>query len=408
MSTGFAAELVHTGMQGQKPAARGLLGLGCYGRAQVPALGDTVVSKAGINNITTGLQVNLNPNSGPAAGNCDASGQYVWAIDPTSGTGFWRRMKAGETCSGTYAATVTSGGAQGGVTVTDPSGTVQATNTGGTVTPDPSTQLLQVGPFSIPLGVNQWTVHWSGQLPTDWQAFILPELAHDCSNCAITSMEDATQGHVLGALSDFFTGLPPQVNKDLVGRQYLYIGTGSNGIPQGQTKYVVQRPDQPIVLVKRPDNGDEWGVYMSFIPKDPTKAWDSTSNPFILELEWVAKPQGVWDWIKVIMGAIVDAVGDALDAIGGAACSVLQSPAGSAIGGAAGAVVGGPAGAVAGAKGAQLAAGACGGPPPVIVPAPSSSWLLPVAIAGFGVAALIVMMPKHRKKKAGTKPGGHP
>lgn len=416
MATGLAAEVVHTGMKRQsKPAAKGLLGLGCYGRAALPALGDTVVSKAGTT-LSTVLQTNLITNAGPSVGECTSDGTMIWAIDPTSGTGFWRRLKAGESCSTTGGYTVTAGGTSGGVTVTDPNGNVQS-GAGLTQAPpaaDPNQQILQAGPFSIPLNVTSWTVHWSGQLPTDWQAFILPELAHDCSNCVVTSMEDATPGHVMGALRDFFdpATFPTKINKDLVGRQMLYIGTGSNGIPVGQTRYVVQQPDQPIVLVKRPDNGDVWGVYMSFVPKDPTKAWDSSSNPFELQLKWLPKPTGVWDWIKTILGTIVNAIGDALSAIGGAACDLLQSPAGVVGGAAVGAVVAGPAGAAAGAKGAQAAAGACGGPPPpLVLPPARPAWLLPVAIAGMGVAALFIMMPKRKKKgatRATHKPGGSP
>lgn len=412
MSTGLAAELVHTGTRGAKPHAKGLLGLGCYGRAQVPALGDTVVSKAGITlPPTTGLQTNLTPNAGPVAGECTSDGQFIW--DTSTGTGFWRRLKAGESCVVTGGYTVsTSSGTAGGVTVTDPTGTVQS-GQGLTQAPppvDPNTQVLQVGPFSIPLNVSSWTVRWTGQMPADWQAFILPELAHDCSNCAITSMEDATQGHTLGALMDFFTNLPAKVNKDLVGRQYLYVGTGANGIPQGQGKYVVQRPDQPIVLVKRPDNGDEWGVYMSFVPQDASKAWDSSTNPYVLQLEWLPKPEGVWDWIKIIVGAIVSAVGTALDTIGDLTCDLLQSPAGVVGGAAAGAAVGGAAGAQAGAAGAQIAKGACGSsaPPTPVVAPHANTWVLPVAIAGFGIAAILLMTPKHKKKTGTTKPGGHP
>lgn len=402
MSTGLAAEVVHTGQKRQRPAAKGLLGLGCYGRAAISALGDTVVSKAG-STVSTGLQTNLFTNAGPAVGECTSDGAMIWAIDPTSGTGFWRRLRVGESCATTGAYTVTVGGAQGGITGADGTG-------GAPPPPDPNAQVLQAGPFSIPLNVASWTVHWSGKLPADWQAFILPELAHDCSNCAITSMENATSGHVMGALSDFFDNLPTQVNKDLVGRQMTILGTGpqGNGLPLGSVQYTVAEPDQPIVLVKRPDNGDLWGVYMSFVPTDPTKAWDSSTNPFVLQLRWLPRPKGVWDWIKTILGVIVNAIGDALDAIGNAACGLLQSPAGVVGGAAVGAVIGGPVGAKAGATGAAAAASACNSPPPPVVVAPSRGWLLPVAIVGMGAAALVLFMPKHKKKKGTHKPGGSP
>lgn len=418
MSTGLAAEIVHTGLKRRKPAAKGLLGLGCYGRRAVAlALGDTVVSKA--DGHTLGTTVALQPIGNPNVGICDASGTKISDVT-ADGAIFWRALRAGEVCRQSSSILVGSSTGGGNVTVTNADGTVQTAGQGLTQAPpppDPNAQVLQAGPFSIPLNVAQWSVHWSGKMPADWQAFILPELAHDCSNCGVTSMENATQGHPLGALSQFFDNLPSMVNKDLVGRQMQIVGTGSvgNGRPVGSVSYVLQYPDQPIVLVQRPDNGDQWGVYMSIAPVDVTKPWDSTTNPNTLLLLWKPKPQGVWDWIKIIVGAIVDAVGAALDAVGDLACGLLQSPLGVVGGAAAGASVGGVKGAQAGAAGAQIAAGACGGAaPPVPLPPPTNSWLLPVAIVGMGAAALILLMPKHKKKPGGTqksatrKTGGQP
>lgn len=394
MSTGLAAEVVHTGMKRQRPGATGLLGLGCYGRSSRPALGDTVASKVGALTSSSTVTASSAPAAAPPTeGQCDTTGAFIWK------GGTWVRMSATDVCTSTYGATVVTGTNQGGISGAAAGGAAPA--------PDPNAQVMQVGPFNIPLNVAGWSVHWQGKMPTDWQAFILPELAHDCSNCIISSMEDATQGHPLGALMDFFDNVPLQVNRDLVGRQMPYVGTGNNGIPVGQVQYVMQDPDQPIVLVKRPDNGDLWGVYMSISPVDPTKPWDSTSNPNTLLLRWEPKPQGVWDWIKIIVGDIVDAVGDALSVVGDLACALLQSPAGIVGGAAAGAAVGGAKGATAGAQGAQIAAGACGGAPaPAPLPLPAANnWLLPVAIFGFGAAALMIMMPKRKKKlKPGTKP----
>ena len=422
MSTGFAAEIIHTGMKGQRPKARSLMGLGAYGhRAIYSALGD-VASKAGAITAAQGgaaIATSANQSMDPRLGVCDVTDQYITDM-ATDGSIYWRRLKAGEQCIGQSNVSqisagvneVTGTGTSGGVTILSPDGTVDTSGQGQSqaVVTDPNAQVLQVGPFNIPLNVSQWDVRWSGKLPADWQAFILPELTTDCKNCAITSMENATDGHPMANLWAFFDdpggGFPTQVNKDLVGYQQKWVG--GQGIPaivpnlgrplkQGEVAYVIAEPNQPIVMVTRPDSNDAWGVFMTFEPTDNTKPWDSTTNPMILVLRFLKNPMGVWDWIKRLLGVIIDIIGDALSGLGGLACDVLQTPAGVVGGAVVGGYVGGPTGAAAGIKGAQIGAAACSDPvPPPVVE--TTSWILPLALFGVGILAVTMMTGKHKKK----------
>jgi hypothetical protein len=427
MATGFAAEIIHTGMKAQKPKARSLMGLGAYGhRAIYSALGNVALPNAvflpqqGTQTVTS---------IGPAVtdarlGVCDATGTHITDV-ASDGSIYWRALKVGEVCRAQSAFTMTVGvneltgsGASGGVTVTDTAtGAVQTSGAGQSqaVVADPNAQVLQVGPFNIPLNVSRWDVRWSGKLPTDWQAFILPELTTDCKNCAITSMENATDGHPMANLWAFFDdpggGFPTLVNKDLVGYQQQNVGgatsagqssffTGKATADASGNSYTVREPNQPIVMVTRPDSNDAWGVFMTFEPTDNTKLWDSTTNPMILVLRFLKNPMGVWDWIKRLLGVILDVIGDALKGLGSLACSVLQTPAGVVGGAVVGGYVGGPTGAAAGIKGAQIGAAACAGPPPPVV-APTTSLLLPLALFGGGIL-IVTLMSKHNKTK---KPG---
>lgn len=270
------------------------------------------------------VQANATAHDASAApvtiGTCTSDGAFIW-----NGSA-WVRLSVGQKCA-SYSSvqgdvrTHDNSSPGGGVTI-NPAGhgpivlQYDFDNTPANSTnPADQGKSLQVGPFKIPLGVQHYTVHWEGILPADWQSFIVPELAHDCSNCIFTSMEDATEGHPLGTLRDFFgDNLPAKVNKDLVTRPE--VGFLVNGVVQssysGGGSYPlamkISLPDQPIAVVARPDTGDTWGVYMVILPRDPTYQWDSTTNPYVLTFFWQQKPAGVWDWIKRIVGDIIDAI----------------------------------------------------------------------------------------------------
>lgn len=419
MSTGILAEVMHLGRAGGQPKKGTQVGIAAYGVAG--ALGDVSAQAAQL----TATQARLPAANVPTEGACSTDG-YIY----TGGT--WQRKSTASVCTSTYTGpkgTVSVHNPDGSTTMTNPDGstvtigpTVSDTGTGrpgdfkgpfpvtydfssgdaASSSPNAASQTLQVGPFSIPMAAKQYTIHWSGQMPADWTAFITQELAHDCSNCFFTSMEDATPGHTLGVLRDFFGDtLPTKVNKDLVTVVAPYLNPANK---KPAVKIVL--PDQPIAMVSRPDTGEVWGMFMVVSPKDPTYPWDSTGNPYELQFWWRKKPSGVWDWIKHIVGVIVDAVVDAVNAIGSLACDLLSSPAGQAgavvggavIGGSTGGTKGAQAGAQIGAAGAAVAGKQCAQPIVTLPPQSSQSWLLPAAVIGGGALLILAL----NKKKAGT------
>ena len=243
----------------------------------------------------------------PPAGTCTQDGQFIWNVG-----GFWERRQATQNClyASGYQVGTRFDVPNTGQTVTTPGGIIVSydmpDDDASSTDPNAKNQSLQVGPFMIPLGASQYTIHWQGQLPSDWSTFIAAELAHDCSNCVFSSMQDATPGHPYGRLRDFFgSDLPTQVNQDLV---YLVDPVLEN--VNGKQAWVnhIKLPDQPVAVVSRPDTGENWGMFMVVMPKDPTLAWDSTTNPYELAFFWRKQPQGVWDWIKRIVGTLVNAV----------------------------------------------------------------------------------------------------
>jgi hypothetical protein len=285
---------------------------GRRGMSAFGALGldlSTVTASAGATNVST-----------PIEGSCTTDGQFIYQ------GGTWVRRSSSSVCTSNYIGAVdvrshAGDQGEGGTTVvTTPTPTGPGDGKGpylviNNVPKDDAsgsaTQILQVGPFGIPLGASAYTIHWPRNAPAEWlqwASFITQELAHDCSNCVVTSMEDATAGHPMGVLRDFFGDLvPPQVNKDLVTIAAPTINTNYS-----TTQMVVDLhlPDQPIALVTRPDTGEDWGLFLLIQPHDPSYPWDSTTNPYELSIVWKKNPQGVWDWIKKIVGAIVDIVKD--------------------------------------------------------------------------------------------------
>lgn len=427
MATGLAAEVVKLGQKGGAVPKKGLLGLGTYGRSAV--LKPSLLQRLGLGAIPTGALTSSSTTTtananGPTQGQCDATGAMIFD------SGAWRRLKVGETCAGNSGVVVASGTVGGGVTVTNADGTTQTAGAGlSQAAPANTLQMMQVGPFAVPLGA-ELTIHWTGLLPDDWRAFIAAELAQDCKNCVITSMEASTAGHPLGALIDFIGDLTPAMsNKDLVsiGPAYKTVGSinpsATSQQDQSQLVPLYNWPDQPVAQCQRPDNGEVWGFYMNIIQADITKPWDSTTNPYVCVLRWRKAPTGVWDFIKMLVGTLIDWVGDALDALGDLACGLLANPiggagavvAGAAVGASQAGTKGAQAGAQVGAAGAAIANAACNPTPacpvgttgiyPQCVPVPTTpDWLMPVAIGGLGLLAILAMTGKKKKKKPGAAP----
>jgi hypothetical protein len=239
----------------------------------------------------------------PAVGACSSDGKFIWQAGPdgTAVGGSWARLRVGEVC-------------QSVSTNVGPTTTVHD-GSGGTILPAPDTskqKFLKVGPFVIPYESESFAIHWSTLLPKDWQDFINAELAHDCSGCVSSSMRPATPGHPFGALRDFLgSGMPTQINIDFAVRPTGDENSfGLCGLPYIYDPLTADMSNwNPIVFTQNPDTGEDFGIYMYMSPRDCNKPWDSTTNPFILNLIWRKIDRhwydSVWSWIKHIVAEVI-------------------------------------------------------------------------------------------------------
>jgi len=356
MSEGFAKEIVDIGKKGRLPAAKGQLGLGCYGCAAVMGLGQAAKRAPTV----TG--------AAPKPGQC--SGNKIFKVDPNTGATYWATRSTKDVCTSEYL------GPAPKVTVHEPGEKVS-------VPPTLETSYLELGPFRIPLNVAKFTIHWSSPLPAEWQKGISAELARETAMFG-TDLVDASPGKVWNRFRDYIPNLPARVNQRFLGLSPRIVTGG-------------QIADLPFLATTRPDTNEDWGLYLHLGVKDESKPWDSSTNPQILRIEWKKVTTSIFDWIFRVVSKIFDVAKDILDTVGGLACSLLSSSgAGLAAGAAAGAAGADPA---TGAAGVALAQQACGQPPPGggAGGAAGEGWILPVAIAGAAVVAVALFLPKKKK-----------
>jgi hypothetical protein len=332
-------------------------------------------------------------------GMCSADGQFIWN-GPDPG-GYWSRLVAGQQCTSlsTVGPTVQTE-PQGGIGPTlcyargthdivecPPTDPNAPANVPKPVDSKPM-KMIQVGPFTIPYQAQQFTIHWSTALPSDWQTFINKELAHDCDNCVVSSMKDASD---IPYLKDFLGGgMPAQFNQDFV--------VGAKGTIHGQfTGQITVTPDtdlssyNPIVLTQHPDTGEDFGIYMALGVQDLSRPYDAKTNPAVLQLLWRKVERtwyaAAWNWIKHIVAKIIEIGGELIcgyvctpDAVDKAVKAAMASKNPYAV---AGAVIG-----------SAIAVGNCTCPlPPLVpvVPPPASytGWII-AGLVAVGVIGAVV------------------
>jgi hypothetical protein len=188
--------------------------------------------------------------------------------------------------------------------------------------------------------------------PIDWQSIIAEVLSHDCDfpkECVLSSMADATEGHRYGALRDFITTLPSQINRDFVGL------TSSDGVGGSDSN---KEPDNPVIATIHPITGETWGIYLYLAVPFGGEPWGWPSNPVSLLLkfkkvadcgDWltpenVATVAGltiltggtyglltglgiislcyIWQFIKVVVAVVVDVVEAVVGAVSAVACAL--------------------------------------------------------------------------------------
>lgn len=389
--TGMAAEIVNLGRTRMLPKARSLLGLGCYGcDAVLDALGDRDAAAAKASPMRLAVAALPAPTGPPAEGTCTADGKFIWH-------GTWMRIAVGEVCKTIDPNYNVKVGAP------QPSGTKAA--------PTVSSKMIKVGPFMVPYNASQFVIHSVNAMPAEWQAFINNELGHDCSGCISSSMrntipqpnEKTWEGAPFPDLRQWLgAGLPSQANSDFISGSMF---SDSKVATLHNLMYDDDVSNQnPLVFVKHPDNGDDYGFYMWIDKQDPAKPWNKTTNPYQMMLVWRKIVRtwyaDAWNWITHLVGEIIQGIEDVIGAVADLGCQLLSGSAGQAIGTAAGAAAGGPAGAQAGAAGANIAKGLCQGPPqPPPAPAPPASDMTTLAIIGGAVAASALLVLHARKKK---------
>lgn len=358
MATGVASEILELGATRKKPSARSLLGLGAYGgRWVASALGDTVASKAGLNMTTVLAQA-------AATGTPQREG-YCWIPATDAVPGHWERARAGVPCAALPPGSgPTSGGSQGGVTVTDTT-TGQQVKTPVQTAPATSVDFLRVGPWLLrneegsKIGI-AYSLLTKDQVAQLWKG-IQTVLA---------------QAMALGFNGQRVYNIPygPHANgpnlKDL-------------GLPiDMKVDKIVMNTAFPIAKFKHPTTGDN--EQLMVVLQDGK-----------LQVFW-HKWESIWEKIVgFLVELVASIVKPILEELGDLACQLLNDPAAAAGTQIAAGASGVPPGAA--ATGVQAGKTICGGQQQTLPPEADSFPILPVVIAGGAVLAIAAFWPKKKR-----------
>jgi hypothetical protein len=415
MSTGMAAEIVNLGHKHiqsggkvAKPANKGLLGLGCYGPSPMGSLATTVAAAGALNKTV------------PCLGNPPPGYTYDSSIRK------FRPKSPSELAVSK----------RGAGTADDPTGARGICVTFDQLATSYHGQpVYNVGPFQIPIDASSYRYVWQSpqavaSLPADWRAAILQAFDPNAPGKDSANPQTIQPGPVTPGVLDYLNamGIPQPIDFNVIATAQGFQSHWWDAIPilggipllgvvdaayQGISGSVddMKGPPQPIAQFQHPKTGDQWGAWLKIrATKNGTP--DPVTNPIIMEITFGKMPDNPWysqllGWIfwPVVELAVVakTVVKGALELVGALACAAVQTPGAAAGGAVAGGAYGGAPGAQAGAVGAQIAAAACGTPPPMYG---SDSWTLPLVIAG-GVGLVAYLLTRGpRKKHAGGTGGG--
>jgi len=277
-----------------------------------PTLG--VVPKGRL--VTTEAEGVKREMSQPIVTICDVTGEWVWTgakvMETVGGPGYegaWRKRQAGEAC-GDFRFM--------------------------------SEEMVAVGPMLIPGTASSFAFQWNTLLPEDWRVAINETITHGDAE----DMKPAIEGRIWGRLRDFLgPEMPASINEDFVSfdrenimtREWVtwnakvinesfgsigksWTGTYEDFVTRGLWEadlvdaFVAPRPKNPVLLTKHPKTGKEYGLFFSIVRADLTKAWDSTTNPWVLQIVW--RPiykhwySKIWEWIKKVISKLINFVKD--------------------------------------------------------------------------------------------------
>jgi len=198
--------------------------------------------------------------------------------------------------------------------------------------------MLAFGRILFPGKATSYAFQWEGALPSDWQIAINETIAKDCDSCFFDNMRPTTIGHIHGRLRPFLgDGMPAQMNKQFVSfdrgnvmtpewvnahigeindaaggnftgtyEEFMRTGLWSADLVDA---LVAPRPDAPIFLATHPILKKDYGLFMSVVRRDLSKEWDSTTNPYVLQVVWRPINKSwwtkAWEWVKRIIVKVV-------------------------------------------------------------------------------------------------------
>jgi hypothetical protein len=346
LSAGIAAEMIRSGQTSSAPQPASLLGLGCYGCEA--ALGATPAG--------TGVLAKLGISLANASS--IASSAVLAATAPTL-------PKSG--------------------------------------------QMVQVGPFTFPVGDQAFQMigtkaQWQA-VPGSWKRYVRNIVV--ITDRDLKTMQDDFMAHPSmqssGQLSALMNSLKPAPT-NAVWNDWLQIKPGervtmraiSPAMTQGKWSDADDGRAMPIAKFVHPVSQNLWGVFLSLTPNKDNPTAAQLYVKWIPEKPWYQK---ALDFIPSIIAGVIDVVKDVVEELGDLACQLATNPNAIQAGQAAGVASGG--GAAAGAAGAMIAQQLCGGPkaPPLppLPPPPPSDNLLPIVLIGGGVLVAALLLKKKKK-----------
>lgn len=365
LSAGIAAQVIRAGQTGVAPKSGPLLGLGGdQGLFGLGATGTMISVGTGANAATTGstnLQASYVTCPGRVLVTTDRDATGV-LIPP-----YWTNNLSGahkgepDYFGPGPCPVVTSGGA-GGIT-----GDVAAGQAAPWTGP-----MFQAGPFLFPYKEGAKLLFMPSTITPEQKASILDAIAKASSRVFAMQALATGGGSVTGVNTSGY-----QIDNDSITRMF---GTGNNRIMARD----VASGSVPLFRVKDSSTGKYWGLVLGDLgtPEKPG---------FTLKLvSWNV------NWLGKLVDGITEFIGMVIDVLGDLACSLINKPGASTTL----ASTGNPYG-VAAAVGVEAvkSQGVCAPTAPAPpMPQPSSFPILPVAIAGGALVAVVLLMKKPKKK----------
>lgn len=368
LSAGVAASLIRVGETSAVPQSGPLRGLGCNGGRRA-ALGATMISVGkGTNTMTSG--------------STSLEASYVRCPGFSWDGKAWVRTKAGQTD-----------------VMGPPGGCAAPTDVRDQRHPDE--EKIQVGPFVFPMtlkaediegdrGAHSLVLSRYEDITPEWWGIIRGAALKGglCKYTLDTLKTDEGQKR----WGPWFKAMGIANNQTF---DASFLGMCPT-IGQGAYRYW-----RPVAATKHPITGEDLGVYVRIEFLDPNKPWAgvtaSAPNPVVMRLYLIkilkVLPDGwgdLWDWIVHVASSIYNFVGDLI-------CDLVNTPGASTA-----AATMGPNGLVAGVGMEIIKGTACQRPipppPPPPIPLKKPFPILPVAIAGAAVLAVVVLSSKPKKK----------